>query len=50
MVRLKQAHQKNRQTIWINKTDEAKKTAKPQALQSLSPTDEALEISIKRMH
>ena len=41
---------KNRRTIWINKTDGAKKTAKPPALQSLPPTDEALEINIKRVH
>ena len=37
---------KNRRTIWINKTDGAKKTAKPPALQSLPTTDEALEINI----
>ena len=41
---------KNRRTIWINKTDGAKKTAKPSALQSLPSTDEALEINIKRLH
>ena len=41
---------KNRRSIWINKTDGAKKTAKPPALQSLQPTDEALEINIKRAH
>ena len=41
---------KNRRTIWINKTDGAKKTAKPPALQSLPPADEALEINIKRVH
>ena len=41
---------KNRQTIWINKTNGVKKTAKPPALQSLPPTDEALEINIKRAH
>ena len=41
---------KNRRTIWINVTDGAKKTAKPPALQSLPPTDEALEINIKRAH
>ena len=50
MVRFKQAHQKKRRTIWINKTDGAKKTAKPPVLQSLPPTDEALEINIKRAH
>ena len=41
---------KNRRTIWINKTDGAKKTAKPPALQSLPPTDAALEINIKSVH
>ena len=41
---------KNRRTIWINKTDGAKKTAKPPALQSSPPTDEALEINIRRVH
>ena len=41
---------KNRRAIWINKTDGAKKTAKPPALQSLPPTDEALEINIKMVH
>ena len=41
---------RNRRTIWINKIDGATKTAKPLALQILPPTDEALEINIKRVH
>ena len=41
---------KNRKSIWISKTDGAKKTAKPPTLKSLPPTDEALELNIKRAH
>ena len=40
----------NRKTIWINKTDGAKKTAKPPTLKSLPPTDPALVLNIKRAH
>ena len=41
---------KNRRAMWIAKTDGAKKSAKPPALKSLPPTDEALEVNIKRAH
>ena len=41
---------KNRKTLWISKTDGAKKSAKPPTLKSLPPTDEALELNIKRAH
>ena len=41
---------KNRRTIWIGKTDGAKKSANPPTLKSLPPTDEALELNIKRAH
>ena len=40
----------NRAMIWKNKTDGAKKSAKPPNLKSLPPTDKALEINIKRAH
>ena len=40
----------NRAFIWKNKTDGAKKSAKPPTLKSLPPTDKALEINIKRAH
>ena len=40
----------NRCVIWKNKTDGAKKSAKPPALRSLPLTDEALEMNIKRSH
>ena len=40
----------NRKNIWISKTDGAKKTAKAPTLKSLPPTDEALELNIKRAH
>ena len=40
----------NRCTIWKNKTDGAKKSAKPPALRSLPPTYEALEMNIKQSH
>lgn len=41
---------RNRRIIWMSKTDGAKKSAKPPALRSLPPTDEALEMNIKRAH
>ena len=42
---------RNRRTIWISKTDGAKKCPKPPALlKSLPPTDEALELNIKGAH
>ena len=41
---------KNRRIIWMNKTDGAKLSAKPPTLKSLPPTDEALELNIKRAH
>ena len=34
----------------MRKTDATKLTAKPPALRSLSPTDPALELNIKRAH
>lgn len=40
----------NRAVMWKHKTDGAKKSAKPPALKSLPPTDEALEMNIKRAH
>ena len=40
----------NRQTIWKRKTDSARKSAKPTALKSLPPTDDALRENIKRAH
>lgn len=41
---------KNRRSIWVNKTDGAKKSAKPPALKNLPPTNEALILNIKRAH
>ena len=41
---------KNRQTIWMKKTDDANKSSKPPTLKSLPPTNEALEMNIKRAH
>lgn len=38
---------KNRRSIWVSKTDGAKKSAKPPLLKNLPPTDEALELKIK---
>ena len=40
----------NRKTILKRKTDSAKKSARPPALKSLPPTDEALKENIKRAH
>ena len=40
----------NRQSIWMAKTQRSKVSAKPPALKSLPPTDEALELNIKRSH
>ena len=37
-------------TLWSKKTDGAKVTAKPPALKSLPPTNEALDVNIKRAH
>ena len=39
---------KKRCTIFRNKSDGVKKSAKPPALRSLQPTDEALEMNIKQ--
>ena len=39
-----------RKTIYKRKTDSAKKSARPPALKSLPPTDEALKENIKRAH
>ena len=50
MVRLKQAHQKTDEPFGLIKPMEQRETAKPSGLQSLPPTDEALEINIKRVH
>ena len=41
---------KNRQSIWIMRTDGAHKGSNPPALKSLPPTNEALEMNIKRAH
>ena len=40
----------NRRSIWMSKTDGSKKSAKPPLLKYLTPTDEALELNIKRAH
>ena len=40
----------NRQTIWKRKTESPRKSAKPPALKSLPPTDDALRENIKRAH
>ena len=40
----------NRKTIWKRKPVSAKKWARPPALKSLPPTDEALKENIKRAH
>ena len=40
----------NRCIIWKNKTDDSQKSAIPSALRSLPPTDETLEMNIKRSH
>lgn len=37
-----------RETIWRRKTEGVKITSKPPSLRSLPPTDEALELNIKR--
>ena len=37
-----------RLTLWMKKTDSAKLTAKPTALKSLPPNDEALDLNILR--
>ena len=41
---------KNRLLLWTKKTDGAKLSAKPPTLQSLPPSDEALQLNIKRAH
>lgn len=41
---------KNRLLLWTRKTDGAKLSAKPPTLRSLPPTDEALQLNIKRAH
>ena len=41
---------KNRQAIWMMKTDGARKGLNPPALKSLPPTNEALELNISRAH
>ena len=41
---------KNRQAIWMMKTDGARKGSNPPALKSLPPTNEALELNIRRAH
>ena len=38
-----------RETIWRRKTEGVKITLKPPCLRSLPPTDEALELNIKRV-
>ena len=40
----------NRRSIWVSKTDGSKKSAKPPTLKYLPPTDEALELNIRRAH
>ena len=41
---------KNRRSICVNKTDGAKKSAKPPSLKNIPPTDEGLALDIKRAH
>ena len=41
---------KNRQSLWMMKTDGAHKGSSPPALKSLPPTNEALEMNIMRAH